>query len=90
MTVTYNQNVFVAIFERKYVPILSSKSEKSTLHIEIREKWKSRRYAEKPHDTAVFRRSGPQGPFFENKNKKTVFRYGLGERVYQISGLYRF
>ena len=30
-----------------------------------------------------------QGHFFE-KTKKSVFRYGLGECVYQISGEYRF
>ena len=36
-----------------------------------------------------FEASGPQGNFFE-KNKKSVFRYGLGECVYQISGLYLF
>ena len=29
-----------------------------------------------------------QGPFFE-KNKKHVFRYGPGECLYEISGLYR-
>ena len=30
--------------------------------------------------------------FFEKKktNKKNLFRYGLGEYVYQISGMYRF
>ena len=36
-----------------------------------------------------FEASGPRDRFFE-KNKKPVFRYGLGECVYQISGLYRF
>ena len=36
-----------------------------------------------------FEASGPQGHFFE-KNKKAVFRYGLGECVFQILGLYRF
>ena len=34
-----------------------------------------------------FEASGPQGHFFE---KKTVFKYGLEECEYQISGLYRF
>ena len=36
-----------------------------------------------------FEASGPQGYFFE-KNKIPVFRYGLGECVYRISGLYLF
>ena len=44
------------------------------------------RYEENPRDTAVFEASGSHCHFFE----KTVFRYGLGEWVYQISGLYRF
>ena len=35
-----------------------------------------------------FKARGPQGHFFE-KTKKPVFRCGLGECVYQISGLYR-
>ena len=34
-----------------------------------------------------FEASGPQSNFFK---KKIVFRYGLGECVYQISGRYRF
>ena len=33
--------------------------------------------------------SGPYGHFFEKK-KKSIFSYGLGECVYQISGLHRF
>ena len=36
-----------------------------------------------------FEASGRQGPFF-GKTKNPVFRYGLEECVYQISGLYRF
>ena len=36
-----------------------------------------------------FGAGGPQGHFFE-KTKKPVFRCGLGERVFRISGLYRF
>ena len=43
----------------------------------------------KIHVPAVFEASGPQDHFFK-KNKKPIFRYGLGECVYQISGLYRF
>ena len=38
----------------------------------------SRRYAENPHDTAVFEASDPQDHFFE-KTEKNVSRYGLGE-----------
>ena len=34
-----------------------------------------------------FEASGRQGHFFE-KNQRAVFRYGLGECMYQISGLY--
>ena len=34
-----------------------------------------------------FEASGPRDRF---SKKKPVFRYGLGECVYQISGLYRF
>ena len=36
-----------------------------------------------------FEAGGPQGHFFE-KTKKPVLRYGLGECLYQISGLYHF
>ena len=36
-----------------------------------------------------FRASDPEGHFFE-KNNKNLFRYGLGECVNQITGLYRF
>ena len=35
-----------------------------------------------------FEASSPQGHF--QKNKKHVFRYGLGECLYRISGLYLF
>ena len=38
----------------------------------------------------LFEASGPQGNFFEKTNKNPVFRYGLGECVYQISGQYLF
>ena len=41
------------------------------------------RYEENPRDAAV-----SLGQIFPKK--KHVFRYGLGECVYQISGLYRF
>ena len=34
-----------------------------------------------------FKASGPWDRF---SKKKTVYRYGLGECVYQIKGLYRF
>ena len=37
-----------------------------------------------------FEASGPQDHFFEKKNQKLIFRYGLGEGAYQISSLYRF
>ena len=36
-----------------------------------------------------FEAGGPQGHFFK-KDKKHVFSCGLGERVHQISGVYRF
>ena len=36
-----------------------------------------------------FKASGLWDRFFQKK-KKHIFRYGLGECVYQISGLYRF
>jgi len=36
-----------------------------------------------------FETSDPQGQFFE-KTKKPIFRYGQGEYVYQISGMYHF
>ena len=49
----------------------------------------SRSYAENPHGTVNFQRWPPSGSLFR-KNKKTFFRCGLGERVYQISGPYRF
>ena len=43
---------------------------------------------QKIHVTKQFSEaSDPQGHFFEKR--KTVFLYGLGECVYQISGLYR-
>ena len=53
---------------------------------EITKTRQSRRYAENPRDTAVFRGWRPPGTFFR-KNKKP--RYGIGEFVYQILGLYR-
>ena len=52
----------------------------------------SRRYADNPRDTAVYQGQRPSGSLFrKNKtNKEPVFRYGLGEYVYLISGLYLF
>ena len=37
-----------------------------------------------------FEASAPQGNFFEKMEKKNIFRYALGEYVYQMSGLYSF
>ena len=46
-------------------------------------------YLRKIHVTRQFSEaSGTQGHVFEKT--KTVFRYGLWEGVYKISGLYRF
>ena len=48
-------------------------------------------YLRKIHVTRQFSEaSGTQGHVFEKNKTKTVFRYGLGECVYKISGLYRF
>ena len=37
-----------------------------------------------------FEPSAPRGPFLAKTKKNLPFRYGLGECVYQILGLYRF
>ena len=42
---------------------------------------------ENHRNTAAFEAGGPQGYFSKKKN---IFRYGVGEYVYQISGLYNF
>ena len=49
----------------------------------------STRYAENPRDMAVFREWRPSGSLFRKNKKKTVFRHGLKECMYQILGLYR-
>ena len=41
----------------------------------------SKRYAENPRDTAVFRGQRPPGSLFRKNKKKNVFRYGLVECV---------
>ena len=41
-------------------------------------------------DTGLFSKLATLRVLFRKKQKKNVFRYGLGECVNQISGLYRF
>ena len=43
-----------------------------------------------PYDTGLFSRRATLRILFRKNKKKTFSRYGLGECVSQISGLYRF